>query len=49
LNHIDAEIYRIVSSKALDQQGDPSARPGAGENITIGPSSENDKNKSNCC
>jgi len=47
--NILTEIYRIVSSKALDQQGDPSARPGAGENITIGPSSENDKNKSNCC
>jgi len=43
------EIYKIVSSKALDQQGDPSARPGAGEHIKITPSSADTEKKSGCC
>jgi len=47
--NILTEIYKIVSSKALDQQGDPSARPGAGEHIKITPSSADTEKKSGCC
>jgi len=47
--NILTEIYRIVSSKALDQAGDPSARPGAGQSLDIGASQDTEKNKSNCC
>jgi Ras-related protein Rab-11A len=48
-NVVDLEIYRIVSSKALDQQGDPSNRPGAGEQITLGPTDGGEQKKSGCC
>jgi len=47
--NILTEIYRIVSSKALDQQGDPSARPGAGDSIDISQSTADAKNKAGCC
>jgi hypothetical protein len=43
------EIYRIVSSKALDQQGDPSSRPGAGDRIDIKPSTTDAEKKNGCC
>ena len=43
------EIYRIVSSKALDQQGDPSSRPGAGDRIDIKPSTTELEKKNGCC
>jgi hypothetical protein len=43
------EIYRIVSSKALDQQGDPSSRPGAGERIVIKPTTIDAEKKNGCC
>jgi Ras-related protein Rab-11A len=50
LFHVDSvEIYRIVSSKALDQQGDPSSRPGAGDRIDIKPSTTDADKKNNCC
>lgn len=42
------EIYRIVSSKALDQQGDPS-RVGAGDPIKIGHTTTEPDKKNNCC
>lgn len=46
----DAEIYRIVSSKALDQ-GEPSQRPDQGTNIVIpttNPVGDGSK-KGQCC
>jgi Ras-related protein Rab-11A len=48
LERSDLEIYRIVSQKALDQQGDAGARPGAGTSIQIQPT-ESDVNKKNGC
>jgi Ras-related protein Rab-11A len=44
-----AEIYRIVSSKALDQ-GEPSQGPGQGSAIPLGPSNmPADKKSGQCC
>jgi hypothetical protein len=43
------EIYRIVSSKALDQQGDPSRGVGAGDPIKIGHTTTEPDKKNNCC
>jgi len=43
------EIYRIVSSKALDQQGDPSRGVGAGDPIKIGQTTTEPDKKNNCC
>lgn len=45
-NH--TEIYRIVSSKALDQ-GDAQNPIKPGENITLKPTAEAETKKSNCC
>ena len=43
------EIYRIVSSKALDQGGEPSSRLGAGDRLDITESKTDDAKKNNCC
>jgi len=47
--NILTEIYRIVSSKALDQQGDPSRSVGAGDPIKIGQTTTEPDKKNNCC
>lgn len=45
---LTVEIYKIVSSKALDQGGD-SSRLGAGDRIEIIPTDSGLEKKSNCC
>ena len=45
----DAEIYRIVSSKALDQ-GEASNAPGPGTSVPLGPSNPpGEAKKAQCC
>lgn len=46
--NILTEIYKIVSSKVLDQGGD-SSRLGAGDRIEIIPTDSGTEKKSNCC
>lgn len=43
------EIYRIVSSKALDNNEGPQPGVSAGAKIDITPSQGQDNKKSNCC
>lgn len=43
------EIYRIVSSKALDNSEGPQPGVNAGAKIDISPTSNTDNKKSNCC
>ncbi|GAO46404.1 hypothetical protein G7K_0635-t1 [Saitoella complicata NRRL Y-17804] len=50
--NILTEIYRIVSSKALDSGGEGGVRPGAGETISVTPAPGGDENKvggGKCC
>jgi Ras-related protein Rab-11A len=46
----DSEIYRIVSSKALDQ-GEASSAPGPGTSVPLGPSNPpgDASKKGQCC